>query len=247
MLDPLLLETPTFALEQADRAVSLLAETAEAAFYTLSQYRTEPDYVETVQVLCRRTSSYHDQISSYLTQISSREIMEADASMHALLMNAQTAFANIGSVTAQILAVMVTHTQSGGAIPDRVRNEIRVFGEAVDETISLTNLSFQRKDPMLSATVQLYREEIARMSTMVGMRFIENMHRGDLDHSHSVNISKFLYVEEGLIDGCDIVADALLKYAKETGQDVQIQPADIEKKRQQVRELFQDKYAMLGL
>ena len=73
------------------------------------------------------------------------------------------------------------------------------------------------------------------------------MHQGDMDHSHSVNIAKFLYVEEGLIDGCDIVADALLKYAKERGRDVQVQPAEIEKKRQQVRELFKDKYAMLEL
>ena len=247
MLDPLLLDTPTFALEQADRAVSLLADTAEEAFYTLTQYRTDPDFEETVRMLCRRTGSYHDQISGYLTQISSRDIMEADASLHALLMNAQTAFANIGSVCALILTEMGPLTQSDETLTDRVRNELRVFGEAVAETINLTNLSFQRKDPMLSAIVQLYREEIARMSGMVGMRFIENMHRGEMDHSHSVNISKFLYVEEGLIDGCDIVADALLKYAKETGQDVQVQPAEIEKKRQQVRELFKDKYAMLEL
>ena len=247
MLDPILLDNPTFALEQADRAVSLLAETAEKAFYTLSQYRADSDDEETVHMLCRRTSSYHDQISSYLAQISSQGIKEDDASMHTLLVNTQTAFAKIGSVTEQILTELIPLIGSETTISERVRNEVRLFGEVVYETIDLTSLSFQRKDPMLSATVQIYREEISRLSTMVGNRLIEHMHQGDLDHSYSAYIYKFLYVEEGLIDGCDIVADALLKYARAAGQDVQMQPAQIEKKRQQVRELFKDKYDMLEL
>ncbi len=40
---------------------------------------------------------------------------------------------------------------------------------------------------------------------------------------------------------------SILKYAETTGDTKVLHAADEEKKRKQVRELFKDKYAMLGL
>ena len=247
MLDPLLLTNPSFALKQTDHAVSLLAETAGQAFNSLIHYKTEPDFESALQSHCRKADAYQDQINRYLTQLSAQGIPEADAPEHTLLMNANTALGKISSITKQILESGREVFLSEIILPETSLTEMRVFAEAIHETIDITAIGFQRKDPTLSATVQLYREEITRMSTLVNMRHIENMHRKDADHSNSTLLTELLYDEERLIDCCDVVADALLKYAETTGDTKTIHPTDEEKKRKQVRELFKDKYAMLGL
>ena len=247
MLDPLLMTNPSFALKQTDHAVSLLAETAGQAFYTLIHYKTEPDFESTLQSLCRKADTYQDQINGYLTQLSAQGIPEADAPEHTLLMNANTALGKIGAITKQILEGGGQIFRSEIKLPEESLTEMHVFAEAIYETLDITAIGFQRKDPTLSATVQLYREEITRMSTLVNLRHIESMHRKEADHSNSTLLTELLYTEERLIDCCDVVADALLKYAETKGDSKALHPADEETKRKQVRELFKDKYAMLGL
>lgn len=246
MLDPLLLANPSFALKQADTAVSLLAETTSGAFNTLSHYKTEPDFEETIRTLCRRSESYQDQINHYLTLLSAKGIRQADAPLHTLLLNANVAFSQIGSITKQILEEGKQIFRSEIPISEDSLTELRVFADAIYETIDITILGFQRKDPTLSSTVQLYREEITRLITLVNLRHIENMHRGNADHSNFSLLTDVLYAEERLIDCCDVVADAILKYAEAAGTNKK-QPADEDAKRTQIRRLFEDKYTMLGL
>lgn len=247
MLDPLLLSSPAFALKQTDHAVGLLAETAEQAFYTLAYYKAEPDFEPTLKSLCRRTETFRDQINEYLTQLSAQGIQESDAPMHTLLLNANMALGKIGSITQQIMKRGSQIFTSEISLSERAQTELRVFAEAIHETIGITAIGFQRKDPTLSATVQLYREEITRMSTLVNLRHIEDMHRRESDHSNSALLIELLYAEERLIDCCDVVADALLKYAEAVGDTKALHAADEEKKKKQIKELFKDKYTMLGL
>ena len=247
MLDPLLMSNPAFALKQADQAVSLLAETAGRAYYTLTNFKTEPDFENTIQTLCRRTDAFENQISSYLTKLSSQGLQASEAPLHTLLLNSNTALGQIGSITKQIMEGGKQIFHSDVELSENALLELRVFADAIYETIDMTVMGFQMKDPTISTMVQLYREEISRMSTLVNLRHIENMHTGDADHANSTILAKVLYAEERLIDCCDVVADALLKYMQEAGGKKAVKTVSAEEKRKQVRELFQDKYSILGL
>lgn len=250
MLDPILLTNPSFALKQTDEAVGLLAETAGQTFHTLTHYETEPDLVDKLKRLFRRSESYQDQISSYLTQLSSHGLPESDAPLHTLLMNANTAFGQIGFLTRQILQAGKQAFYTEIQLPASLLSEIYVFADAIYDIIDITILGFREKEPSLSYTIQLYREEITRLTSLVYLRNIENGHRmnaGDQASVYSLLQTEILYTEEKLIDCCDIVAYALRKYAQTAGTGEEGSPADEEARRRQVKKLFKDKYEMLGL
>ena len=53
------------------------------------------------------------------------------------------------------------------------------------------------------------------------------------------------YAEEQLIDYCDMIADALIHYAAESGEEKKTAALTDERARQQIHELFLDKFRAL--
>lgn len=247
MLDPMLLKRPFFALSQTEQAIMILADTVREAFYALTQHDNDPDYEARVRALCKRSDEYRDQISSYLTSISLQDLHHRNGPMLALLHSCNTAFGRIGKVTLQILEQEKGALQTPDQLPQSMRLEKAVIGDAVNEIIDTTILGFQTKNPLLSTTVQLYREEISQLNTRVNLRHIQSMHRNGDDHGLVTALADTIYAEERVIDCCDIVADALIRYGRMTGHKVTPTPAEVEERRGKIEALFKDKNDLLGL
>ena len=247
ILDPMLLKTPSFALSQTEQAVMMLAETVRQAFSALVQHKADPDFEAKVKTLCNRSAEYQAQIDSFLTSITLQGIPNKNAPTHALLQSANTAFGQIGAITLQAMQKSKDMLQAFGPLPHSVEQEMDVICEAITELIDTTVTGFQTKNPMLSTTTQLFREEITRMSTRLNLRHIQRMHENEESHEFSVLLVEAIYTEERVIDCCDIVSDALLKYGVKTGANVTSTPADVQEKRQKIERLFRDKNELLGL
>ncbi len=246
-LDPLLLKTPSFALGQAEQAILTLADTVRQAFSALLKKEDIPGYENDVKKLCKRSSEYQAQIDKYLTEIAMQELPDANGPTLALLHSANTAFGRIGFITLQIMEQSREMIQAMGQLPEAARREKDVIGEAIGEIIDTTIVSFQKKNPMLSTAVQLYREEITRMSTRLNLRHIQRMHQSEEEHGLSTLLAEAIYAEERTIDCCDIIADALLRYGAMTGANITPSPEDVQQRRAKIEKLFNDKYELLGL
>ena len=83
------------------------------------------------------------------------------------------------------------------------------------------------------------------LGDIVKRRFIQRIHHDGLQRSGTTLFTEICYVEEQLIDYCDMVADALIRYGKEHGDATVGNPGDDEEKRKQVHALFRDKFEML--
>ena len=83
------------------------------------------------------------------------------------------------------------------------------------------------------------------LGDVVKRRFIQRLHHDGLQRSGSTLFTEICYVEEQLVDYCDMVADALIRYGKEGGEVTAGDPGDDEKKKAQIHELFRDKFEML--
>ena len=247
MLDPLLLSTPRIALEQAEKAVLIMAETAEEAFTAFRGLSTGTEFETKVQTLCRRIERYSGQIEKYITDISMNSIGPHLASQVTLLTNANTAFSSLGMLVGRILNIYRDIRESGERLTETDRTEIRVLGSAISEIIAITVTGFELKSATLYETVQMYREEISEMGEQVKKRHIRRMHQEEGRHSLSTLFTDICYTEEQLIDYCDMVADALIKYSRQEGKEEKISREAHEKKRQQIKDLFRDKYSLLEL
>ena len=247
ILDPLLLSNPRFALEQTDKAVLTLAETAEEAFDAMRSFRTDPEFEGTVLTLCRRTERYRDQIEKYITDISRNSLEPELASRAALLTNTNTAFCGIGLLVGRILDIYDKILKTGEVLAKSDKTEVRVLGDAFSEIIGITVKGFEMKSATLYETIRIYREEISEMCEIVKKRHIRRMHVGEGRSSLSTLFTDICYTEEQLIDYCDMVADALIKYSRQEGREEKLSEEKIEKRRQQVKALFRDKYNILQL
>ena len=247
MLDRIFLSNPRYALEQTEKAVMLLAEAVRNAYYACIHAAKFSESKDEIVTLCKRADMYQNQLSAYLLDISKGIIPGAVAPKHALLASATTAFGQINTITMRILEKdeYLQDEKPEGA--EKFLNEVRVFGEAIQEILDITILGLEVKEPTLYTTIQVYHEQISRLSTKMLLKHITAMHKEGYTNENKAIVSGLFYTEEQLVDACDIIADALVKYTAATGGRISASDEVIEQNRKKIRALFEDKYELLGL
>ena len=251
MLDKNLLDNPGFALKQADKAVMMLADTASEALKVFVGFQENPDFEEQIERLCNRIGQYETQIGEYLIQISTRTTDRKNVAYVGLLNNAATAFLQIGKIAERIMELGHEYLDKLGdrrdMLTDEDRKEMKVIQVACGELLSLTITDFEERTYSISYTVQFYREEISNISGIVRQRHIRALHGNKGRPELRAVINDITYLEEHLVDQCDMISDAVIHYLNAMGKTVQMDDAEIEAKRQKVKEIFADKYELLDI
>jgi hypothetical protein len=93
----------------------------------------------------------------------------------------------------------------------------------------------------------LIREEIMELTSIVKKRYIRRAHEQGLEMNPDNQFTDISYVLEQLIDYCDMIADALIRYYIEIGEDEQADAGTDESIRKNIHMLFADKYEALGI
>ena len=83
------------------------------------------------------------------------------------------------------------------------------------------------------------------LGNIVKSRFIQRIHADGRQRSGSTLYTEICYIEEQLIDYCDIIADALIRYGKENDDAPRAESLTDEQHRRHVHELFRDKFELL--
>ena len=246
MLDKNLLVTPGIALEQADRAVILLSETVGDAFLTCIDLKSHPERIEKVNILCERSKQYRNQIDDYLSEISGQELGRRDRATLALIRSSNAAFGRMGIIPDRILEIYRKIT-----IPPELKTQSYttaevVLGESIYEILQLTITGYTARTNTISQTIQYYREEVMELSTIIKRRYIRKLHEGGRGEVNGTLYTDISYEQEQLIDYCDMIADALIRYNRELREGKQIAAGTDERVRNQVHELFRDKFDALS-
>ena len=245
MLDEFLLVTPSLALEQTDKALGLLAAVVGGVLLKIGRMRNEPEASAEVQLLCERAESYHNQIEAYLTRITGRELGRQDRAFATLLSSSNTAFARMGKVAERVWR----YRDQLRAYADRLTmtdlQESAVLGEAIYEIVQLTFQGFSSRTQAMSQTIRYYREEVMELSGIIKNRCIRRFHEEGRERDLSTVYLDIYYALEQLIDYCDMIGDALIRYDLESGDEKKSESGGDERTRQQVHEIFRDKFEML--
>ena len=245
MLDENLLATPGLAIMQADKAVTLLSGTVSEAFLATTAMRQDPGMSDQAQILYERIRRYVEQINDYLTRISAREIGEEESATLALLMSGNTAFGRMGRVAERVLGMRYDIAGSASKITEQDRREIIIVDQAIHEVLQLTFRGYAARTPNVSRTIRFYTEEVMEIGDIVKKRFMQRFHEDGRQRSGSTLFTDICYAEEQLIDYCDMIADALIRYDRETGKTRQANTISDEQLRAQVHGIFRDKFEEL--
>lgn len=162
-----------------------------------------------------------------------------------LLQSANTAFGRMGIIAERILSIFEKITISPEVITESYSTAIHILGESIYEIMQLTIRGFSRRSTNISQTIQYYREEVMELGAIVKRRYIRKIHDGGRDDVNSSLYMDISYEQEQLIDYCDMIADALIRYNIKVEEGKQPSMVSDERIRNQVHELFQDKYEVL--
>ena len=122
---------------------------------------------------------------------------------------------------------------------------MRVLGDSIYEIMQLTINGYSTRTRTISQTIQYYREEIMKISEIAKSRFIHRIHEDGRGRTKGSFYADVCYVQEQLIDYCDMIADALIRYDVAIGEKEEANAGTDEQMRQRIHALFQDKYEML--
>ena len=76
-------------------------------------------------------------------------------------------------------------------------------------------------------------------------RFMQRIHEEERPRRGSTLYTDICHAQEQLIDYCDMIGDALIRYGKNLGDITQNEPGADELTRSQIHEIFADKYEAL--
>ena len=245
ILDKNFLVTPGIAIQQADKAVILLSKTVGEAFKAVIGTQQDQQSDERAKLLCERSEKYQDQIDDYLLEISQRDIEREERAYLHLLASANTAFGRMAKVAERILGMSGGITASFDKITSEDHREINILGDSIYEILQLTIAGFTTRTKTISRTIRYYREEIVDLGSIIKRRFIRRIHEEGRERSQDTLFTDICYAQEQLIDYCDMIADALLRYDAETGGTGEPDTGTDDRKREQIHMLFQDKYEVV--
>ncbi len=244
MLDKLFLPNPEFALEQVEQAVCILANTVGEALKTVRA--ADKDVFDRAELLHERIRQYGEQIEKYIGEITSQTLDEKGTAYGMLLTNANIAFCGMGLMSEKNLEYVRKIRERDNGHREGIK-EVNVLADTLIEIVELTVIDFETKSPAISDTIKLYREEFMEMSEIVKKRLIRLLHERDGMNEFTEKMTDFYFTQDRLLDYCEIVAGALLRYdqAVSPGVYTPLADAELDKKRAQIKVLFSDKYNVL--
>ncbi len=229
-LDPLLFRNPSLAIAQARKAANTVSESVLLSFdaWLYGRFKEAEQY-------CECTLRYLRQTESYMTDITKKQLMNDESEEIRYLMMICNDFTIISN---QITAL----TRIGRDMTE----DLKLYGEAVRETLEIVEEGFTSRSTHLAATIQVFREVIAGLSHKINARQISRQHKNEIGTEKEIPFIEISFSFERIMDRCDHIAGSLIQYDSINPWPVSGQEqADLGKRQQQICDLFRDKYTLL--
>ena len=207
-LEPRFLTTPALALEQAQRCIAEMGETAKQNF----KLATEPLFNSSVapnEDVFREHESFLDraevEIGRYLTNI--HNIRSVDQRRQtAEMMHSLSDFEKIGDYAQNIFGRMDEFRQAELSFSPSAAQELRTMCAAVGEALDLTVEGYVNRSVSLSRTVEPLEEVVDTLKERLKSRHIERLSNSECTMQTGIPFLDIVHDLEKISDHCSNIA-----------------------------------------
>ena len=179
-LDARFLSNPSFALRQAKIAANDMANLArdsfEKAVTLIGKYDT--GVAEEVAYLERKIDHYEDSLGTYLVKMGGIDLSIADSHRLSIILHCITDFERISDHSYNIMLLMKEMNEKNMAFSAKALEELRVFSDAVRESVSISASVFAREDVNLALKSEPLEEVIEGIHMEVKRRHVRRLRKG---------------------------------------------------------------------
>lgn len=249
ILDERFLTSPAFAIEQCRSLVSQMAEMTRDSFLEAMSILTDYSEEKAADVIAKenRVDTYDDKISAYLTRLSSENLSYNDSLRVTSLLHCLTDFERISDHAINVVENAQQMRKEGTDFSKRGKEEILIYGAAVEDILERTTSAFVQNDQDLARTVEPLEEVIDELNKDVKKHHMKRLRKGKCTIELGLVLSDLAMNYERVADHCSNIAvymmqlkDSQLEEHRLTEQMDETESAEFEK----LLEEFRNKYAL---
>ena len=217
-LDERLFATPSIALERCQSLAGDMAQTAALALNealdTLRDYT--PEGAASVRAREDKTDHYEDILGTYLVNLSTRQISEADSREAAKLLKLIGDFERIADHAVNLVESAEELRDKELRLTDSAAAELSVLSGAVRDILELSLTAFLRNDLAAASRVEPLEQVIDRLKEQLRTRHILRLQKGSCTIGAGFAWLDLLTDLERTADHCSNIAGCVLDAAHDS-------------------------------
>ena len=247
-LDERLFATPSIALERCHRVAADMAETSVAALKgaldALDSY--SPELAASIREKEDKTDHYEDILGTYLVNLSTHRISEADSREAAKLLKIIGDFERIADHAVNLLESAEELRSKGLSLTDAAAGELAVISAAVGDILDLSLAAFLQNDLDAAARVEPLEQVIDQLKEQLRTLHILRLQKGECTIGAGFAWLDLLTNLERTADHCSNIAGCVIDVAHDN-LNLHQSLRDVRSGSEQFRERYQEyqhKYAL---
>lgn len=208
ILDERFLTSPAFAIEQCRSLVSQMAEMTKDSFLEAMTVLTDYSEEKIADVIEKenRVDTYDDKISAYLTRLSSENLSYSDSLQVTSLLHCITDFERISDHAINVVENAQQMHKDGLEFSKKGREEILIYGRAIEDILDRTTSAFVQNDQVLARTVEPLEEVIDELNKEVKKHHMKRLRKGKCTIELGLVLSDLAMNYERVADHCSNIA-----------------------------------------
>ena len=213
-IDPILItQSPAVALSEcANLTVEMCNHSKETLDLAIDNlYRYDKKIAQSIIDKESLIDKYEDQIGTYLVQISSRSLSDADSKKSSKLLHTLGDFERLSDHAVNILNVSEELKNKNIIFSDEAKEEIAVITNAIKEILTITSSAFINDDLDIAKRVEPLEQVIDQLIATTKMNHITRLQKGACTIELGFVLSDLLNNYERISDHCSNVAVAIIE------------------------------------
>ncbi|MBQ3150101.1 MAG: Na/Pi cotransporter family protein [Clostridia bacterium] len=242
MLDDILLDTPSIAIERSYTVANEMSHIASKSIENAMQLFTKYDskLSDSVMEDESKVDIYEDALGSYLVKLSSKSMSESDDHDVSKLLYIIGDFERISDHAVNLVESAQEIKDKNLTFSDQAINELSVMFAAVGEIVRVTEESFINLDFKSALSVEPLEQVVDDLKEQIRLRHIARLQKVECTIEHGFVLSDILTNLERVSDHCSNIAGCLLEMSQKSSLDLHNYLSELKKDGTAYDELYKE-------
>lgn len=215
-LDERLLSTPSVAVTECNSITNKMAEIAcQNMFRAMGLFeKYDQKNVDKVYEVESELDEYEDRLGTYLVQLSSISLSNADSLVISKMLQTIGDFERLGDHAVNLCRAAAEMHEKNLKFSPVAAAEIRVLTAAIDEIMTLTTEAYQHADMDLAAKVEPLEQVIDKLAQAIKNNHVDRLKKGECTIEMGFILSDILNDYKRISDHCSNIAVAVIEVEK---------------------------------
>ncbi len=212
-MDERFLNSPAFALEQANSRVMEMAEITKESLDQATSlfFNYDKAIAKEVEEKEQLVDHYDDEISSYLMKLSAKNLSEADSKKLAIILHTIGDLERISDHAMNLVDAAADLHKKEQGFSAKAIEELHIFTKAVTDIVAMSVDIFKNEDAVLARTVEPFEEAIDSIQKEMKKRHKKRLNKGKCTVEMGFALSEITNNYERIADHCSNIAISVMQ------------------------------------